>query len=250
MTRQKSTYFPDVEIITAKLVNHFGRPTLGNKRNPFNELLYIILSSKTPPDRYQEVYQTFRSRYPVADELAQANWMEVAQEISRAGLQNRKAKAIVTIAQRLKRKFGRVTLSPLKQMTDEEVEQFLVSLPEVSLKSARCIMMYALDRQVFPVDTHCFRISNRLGWIKGNANFSKSQANAIQEGIPLHLRHDLHVGMVLLGRNHCTPHHPKCNECPILQHCSTGKRFQQVTKLTHHGRTPSSPHTTPQKTAQ
>ena len=54
---------PTVELITEILIQKFGKPTLGNKKNPFNELLYIILSSKTPPNRYQEVYRTLRKNY-------------------------------------------------------------------------------------------------------------------------------------------------------------------------------------------
>lgn len=223
MSIKESVVHSHVQDIVSSLIHHFGRPNLGNKKNPFNELLFIILSSKTPPDRYQEVYRALRSRYPIAGNLASADWLEVAQMISRAGLQNRKAKAIVEIAQRLKKQFGRVTLSPLKQMTDSEVEDFLTSLPEVSLKSARCVMLYALERQVFPVDTHCFRISSRLGWVDGNLTFSPKQANALQEGVPPNLRRDLHIGMILLGRRYCMPQNQECHKCPILDHCQTGK---------------------------
>lgn len=223
VTSEERVYHPHVEAITSALISHFGCPNLGNKKNPFNELLFILLSSRTPPERYKEVYQALRLRYPLADDLANAAWPEVARVISRAGLQNRKAKAIVTIAKRLTSEFGRVTLSPLKQKTDVQVEQFLTSLPEISLKSARCIMMYSLHRQVFPVDTHGFRISNRLGWVKNNTEFSWKQANALQEGVPPPLRYNLHVGMVLLGRNYCTAHNQRCNKCPIMNYCPMGQ---------------------------
>jgi endonuclease III len=214
--------FPHVEEIADTLVQEFGRPTLGNKRNPFNELLYILLSSKTPPDRYQEVYRALRRVYRRVDSLADARPQDVARVIRHGGLQNRKARAIVTIAQRLRQEFSRVTLAPVARMTDEEAEDFLVSLPEVSKKTARCILMYALHRAVFPVDTHCFRIAQRLGWMPDGAYLTDRRADDLQEGVPAHLRRDLHVGMVLLGRYYCLPRVPRCRECPLLAFCPTG----------------------------
>lgn len=216
----------NVEQVTQALLQKFGRPSLGNKKNPFNELLYILLSSKTPPDRYQEVYRTLRRTYRKAESLADAHPEEVARVISHGGLQNRKARAIVSIAQRLKEEFSRVTLSPLAKMTTEEAENFLTSFPEVSKKTARCVLMYALDRPVFPVDTHCFRIAQRLEWTPGGVYLTDRRADELQAGIPESLRRDLHVGMVLLGRYYCFPKNPLCSECPLLRFCPTGTVYR------------------------
>lgn len=216
--------FPHVEEATEALVQRFGRPTLGNKRNPLNELLYILLSSKTPPDRYQDVYCALRRVYGRADSLADARPGDVAKVISHGGLQNRKARAIVSIAQRLRQEFGRVTLAPLARMTSEEAEGFLIALPEVSKKTARCVLMYALERPVFPVDAHCFRIARRLGWVSKGTYLTDHRADELQDGVPECLRRDLHVGMVLLGRHYCLPKNPRCRECPLLEFCPTGQR--------------------------
>lgn len=201
-------------------MRRFGRPNLGNKKNPFNELLYIILSSKTPPDRYQEVYRALRCAYPRADDFVGADPQALAQIIKRAGLQNRKARAIVNITERLRQEFGRVTLAPLSNLSNREAECFLVSLPEVSKKTARCVLMYALNRAVFPVDAHCFRIAKRLGWVESSASLTDRLADELQWGIPAHLRKDLHVGMVVLGRRHCYPRTPRCTGCPTRGFCT------------------------------
>jgi len=211
-----------VEEITKALVRKFGRPTLGNKRNPFNELLYILLSSKTPPYRYQEVYRKLRQAYARADKLTEARPEDIAMVITQGGLENRKARAIASIARRLKQEFGQVTLAPLKKMTDQEAEAFLTSLPEVNKKTARCVLMYALDRSVFPVDNHCFRVAQRLGWIPKAVYLTDRHADELQAGVPEPLRRDLHIGMVLLGRNYCSPKHSQCSDCPLLKFCPTG----------------------------
>lgn len=219
MRRNKSCFHPHVEEITQALVQHFGRPTLGNKKNPFNELLYIILSSRTPPGVYQETYRSLRRRFTRADSIAEARVEYVARTIEPGGLHNKKAHAITEIASTLKETYGRVTLAPLKEMGTEEAEKFLTRLPGVSTKTARCVLMYALDRPVFPVDVHCRRIAYRLGWTPSDVYLTKRQADELQVGIPEPLRRDLHIGMVLLGRNYCLPKDPRCRECPIAEFC-------------------------------
>lgn len=215
-------FHPNVNPITEILIRRFGRQTLSNKRNPLDELWFILLSSKTPPSRYQDVYRRLKRNYPKSDDLATARWEDVAAVISDAGLQNRKAKAIASISRLLKNQYRKVTLTPLRRLPDEVVETFLTSLPEVSIKTARCVMLYALDRAVFPVDSHCFRICKRLGWISGEKSLTDRVADFLQDGVPPALRRDLHVGMVLLGRQYCTPKDPLCETCPILEFCPTG----------------------------
>src|SRR5262249_8427187 len=128
----------------------------------------------------------------------------------------------ISAARHLKDLFGHVTLDPLRKMSDEDAEKHLLALPGIGIKSARCILLYSLERQVFPADNHCLRISQRLRWIP-KADFNKGTANALQNGIPPSFRGDLHVGMVLLGREFCLPKNPRCRECPILKFCQTGK---------------------------
>jgi len=222
MSYDESCFHLHVGEITNALVQHFGRPTLGNKRNPFNELLYIILSSRTPPDVYQETYRSLRREFKTANSIAEARTEYVAATIEQGGLHNKKARTITAIASELKETYGRVTLAPLKDMETEEAERFLTSLPGVSTKTARCVLMYALGRPVFPVDVHCRRVAHRLGWTPSDIYLTKRQADELQEGIPEPLRRDLHVGMVLLGRYYCLPKNLRCRECPLLKFCSTG----------------------------
>jgi len=222
MSINEDRFHPHVEEVTRALVERFGRPTLGNKKNPFNELLYIILSSRTPPDSYQETYRSLRREFKTTNSIAEARVEYVAKTIEQGGLHNKKAQAITDIASKLKEAFGRVTLAPLKYMETEEAEEFLTSLPGVSKKTARCVLMYALDRPVFPVDVHCYRVAQRLRWAPPGEPLTKRRADELQDGVPERLRRDLHVGMVLLSRHYCRPKTPSCHECPILEFCPTG----------------------------
>ncbi len=114
MNRDQDCFHPHVKEITKTLVQHFGRPTLGNKKNPFNELLYIILSTRTSPNLYQETYRSLRREFKTAGSIAEARVEYVAKAIERGGLQNKKARVITEIASELQETYGRV-LYPLSK---------------------------------------------------------------------------------------------------------------------------------------
>jgi endonuclease III len=214
---------PNVRPVTRALIAAFGHQTLGNKRNPFDELLFIILSSKTPPERYQLTYSALKDKFPSANQLARVRPKVIAHVIEFGGLADKKARQISTVAKVLVKAFGRVTLRPLARMDDQQAEEFLDTLPGVGKKTARCVLMYSLDRPVFPVDAHCFRISQRLGWVPKDHSLTDRVADELQAEIPPDLRRDLHVGMVLLGREYCQPQNLRCSECPLLEYCPTGQ---------------------------
>jgi endonuclease III len=218
-----SPYFPNVDEITSELVRAFGFPSLGNRTDPFEELLYIVLSSRTPPRNYTNTFESLKQRYPKYDVLAEASIDDVAKVIESGGLQQKKASYIVEFSAKIKDIFGSVTLEPLRKMSRDEIEKFLTSLPGISLKTARCVMVYSLDIPVFPVDVHCFRVSKRLGWLNNGEKLINRNANKLQESIPEKYRKYLHVGMIVLSRTYCTPKSPKCTSCPIVQYCPTGK---------------------------
>lgn len=210
---------PDAASVERRLRRRFGTPALGNKRNPVRELIYIVLSAKTPEARYQEAYRRLTGRFRRMELLADADVRELEDLIRWAGLARRKSEQIVQLARALRAEYGRVTLAPLQRLSDAEAEARLRDLPGVGKKTARCVLMYALGRHVFPVDAHVLRICRRIGWAAGISAKGTRFHDQLQERIPLDLRHSLHVGMVELGREYCRPKGPLCRECPIADLC-------------------------------
>jgi endonuclease-3 len=193
-----------------------------NLRNPLNELLFILCSTRTGEDGYRSTYATLRRHFPTFEVLARATQGEIAEALAGGGLQNNKARAIRGIFDAVIARFGRLTLSPLSGWTDAECEEFLTGLPGVGKKVARCVMMYSLDRGVFPVDTHCWRISRRLGLVRPtqkDGHCAGRDMDRLQAKIPSPLRHSLHVNMISLGREICVPGRPRCEVCPIGKSC-------------------------------
>ena len=193
-----------------------------NKRNPLDELLFIICSLKTTGGSYESTYRRFRRRFRSFSGLASASEAELALALATGGLQNVKARQISAIMRTLTERFGRPTLSPLKRWSDGKCEELLVSLPGVGIKSARCVMLYSLGRQVFPVDTHCWRICGRLGLVASSSRpraCTPEEMDRLQEKIPPQLRFSLHVNMISLGREFCAYYDPRCSSCPIEGQC-------------------------------
>jgi len=193
-----------------------------NLKNPLDELLFIICSTKTGEASYRSTYRSLKEAFPTHYQIAEAPAEYIARPIVSGGLSNQKAKAIRDLLDIIMEKFGEPTLKLLHKMSVKEAESFLLSLPGVGKKVARCVLMYSLGRQVFPVDTHCWRIARRLGWVRPtqkDKHCAPRDMDRLQSKIPPELRYSLHVNMISLGREICTPSSPRCDECPILALC-------------------------------
>ena len=193
-----------------------------NLADPLDELLFIICSTRTTERGYRNTFQALRARYRTNASLTRASIDEVAAVLQPGGLSRKKATQIHDSLRAICNQFGEPSLSRLRDWPDERCEQFLLSLPGVGKKVARCVMLYALGRAVFPVDEHCWRISRRLGWIRQtrrNRSGSPRDEDRLQARISPDYRYSLHVNMISLGREFCTPLNPKCPTCPISVFC-------------------------------
>ena len=216
------SYANNVNVITTALKKRYKDCNHHNKPNPLDELLFILCSVKRGEKVYLRAFKSLKRAFPTFHKLSQASEKELSRRIEWGGLQNRKAQAVKKITAIIIKKFGKLTLAPLHKMTAAECEQFLCSLPSVGKKVARCVMMYSLATSVFPVDTHCWRISKRLGWIESGdkqRSCSLREMDNLQEMIPPKLRLSLHVNMVSLGRDLCLARSPQCHMCPIARYC-------------------------------
>jgi len=210
------------EQVAPILKRRYGDHAHYNRRNPMEELLFILCSTKTQESSYLSTYSALREEFPTFSSLAEAPAEEIAIPLVPGGLYRQKSEAIHKICTAIVERFGRLTLAPLRWRDDAECEAFLTALPGVGKKVARCVMMYSLDREVFPVDTHCWRIALRLGWVRAtqkDGHCCPRDMDRLQKKIPPHLRFSLHVNFVSLGREFCTAGTALCGECPLEKIC-------------------------------
>lgn len=215
----ESASSPHVNIfaICSALYARYGSPRHGNKRDPLDELIYIILSTRTQERAYQQSFERLHEAYPQWSSIQQSDLPWIAELLRPYGLATLKANQIVRIVERIRADFGSATLEPLRVMSDHDSEAYLTSLPGVAAKIAKCVLMYSLDRKVLPVDVHTYRVASRVGYpVKRRADTSQSM---IEAAIPPELRYTFHVNAIALGRDVCLPKNPRCGVCCIRQWC-------------------------------
>lgn len=206
-----------VRAVCRKLERTYGNPRHGNKSNPLDELVFIILSNRTTPRIHRMVYAALRAEFPTWDALLPDDVRTVRRILGPAGLGNLRANQIIEIVRRVRDAFGRATLAPLRGMSDNDAEGFLTALPGVGRKVAKCVLMYSLNRNALPVDVHVHRLAARLGFaVKKRPDTSQ---DLIEGAVPPDLRYGFHVNAVAHGRAVCRPVSPRCGECCISRWC-------------------------------
>lgn len=209
---------PSPKAIEPLLREAYGQPRHHNKRDPLAELVFILLSTQTREAEYRRMFTVLWHRYRSWNRLRTAPSGEVASLIRFGGFATRKVALLQRLLDCIHSDRGTTSLRFLRNLSDEEAMRYLTSLPGVGLKTARCVLMYSLGRQVLPVDTHVWRIANRLGWLRGGKHPDDRRSEELERGIHPALRHSLHVTMIAHGRSVCRAR-PRCDRCVIAQLC-------------------------------
>lgn len=199
------------------LAQRYGNPRHGNKRDPLDELVYIILSTRTGEVVFRGIYRNLKKAFPSWDDVHGRRIGEFHRILAPGGLSSLKSYQLLGIFSALRREFGRATLAPLRTMDDDQAERFLTSLPGVGKKVAKCVLMYSLERQVLPVDVHTHRVAARLGLVAKRR--PDTSQDLIEAQVPPKLRYGFHVNAVAHGRAICLPRRPMCGDCVLRECC-------------------------------
>lgn len=208
--------------IVSLLGYKYGGVDLGNKSDPLDELIFILLTVRTNYRLYEILWRNFKNRYNKWEQVIVADEEEIADTIILGGMQKQKANRILDVLTYLYKTTGKLSLDFLHELSDEDSEKFLRTIPGVGRKIARCVMLFALHKETLPVDSNILRVSRRIGLIGLDKNEGKN-ADLIQIIIPRENRHKFHVYAVSLGREICIINSPKCNLCPLIDLCNYGR---------------------------
>ena len=213
-------YFTNIRAVAERLDEAYEPTNLGNKDDPFEELVYVVLSTRTRESYYEAAFERVKETVGRWNDLPETDTAELEKAIGSAGLAAKKAKNLKAAAAQVREREGKVSLDFLRDAETHEADLFLRGLPGVGMKTARCILMYALDRPVFPMDTHCRRIGNRLGWFDApSRRISLGRLRKMEAAIPEDLRKLLHVRQIQHGRSVCLAKQPDCKSCVIREFC-------------------------------
>jgi endonuclease III len=217
MTSPDGTSTERVRAVVEGLVREHGLPSLNNKTDPFDELVFIVLSLMTTAPSYERVYARLKAELSDWELLRTIEHNELAAIIADAGLSDRKAAVLRGCAQQTHTEFGRVTLDPLREFSAAEAEEWLVALPGVGRKTAKCVVLFALGHDVLPVDTHVRRLATRLELLDEPA--TSDPHIALEAVVPPGLRRAFHVTAIAHGRAVCRARRPRCEACCIRSLC-------------------------------
>ena len=203
---------------------------LGNLEDPLDEAIYVLLSLQTREAVYRRVFRHLKASYGGWGEVLDAPDEELVQILRPGGFQKRRAEIlrrfIEAVAKENSRRGWRsgepLGLDFLDEMGDEEALAFLVRLPGIGPKTARCIMVFSLGRESFPVDTHIRRVLERLGVIEQVKG--KPRHDEIERLIPSKIRKRFHINLIHHGRAVCRSQRPACGDCILVSFCERGQR--------------------------
>lgn len=222
-----------IERVDELLEARYRSGDLFNLNDPLEETVFILLSRQTREPVYTRVFGDLRRRYPRWIDVLAAPSDRLEAILEPAGFQRQRAAQLTALLQAVRcanevRSVGPsgnppsdLTLGFLTEMTDAEAEGFLLGLPGIGPKSARCVLSYSLDRAAFAVDTHVHRVFTRLEAVPSTGR--KADHDPFQEAVPERLRKRLHVNLVHHGREVCRTTRERCGDCVLVSFCNRGR---------------------------
>lgn len=187
---------------------------IARRRDPFKVLISCILSLRTKDATTGKASERL---YALADNpyaMLKLPPQRIAKAIYPVGFYRTKAKRIKGICRELVGRYGG------RVPADFDA---LMKFKGVGRKTANIVMVYGFRKEGLPIDTHCHRIPNRLGWIKTKT--PEKSEEALRKLLPKKYWHDFNGLFVTFGQNVCLPRNPKCHACPIYNHCDFGPKY-------------------------
>lgn len=177
--------------------------------NPFTLLIATVLSAQATD---KQVNKATKSLFEIAntpEEMVELGEEKLLEYIKTINLCYTKAKRIIELSNKLIKDFNSIVPDNMEDLT---------SLPGVGRKTANIILNIVYDKIAIAVDTHVFRVSNRVGFVNKATNPLNCEKQLL-ENIPTKYQKDINHCLVLLGRYTCMAKKPKCDICPINSIC-------------------------------
>ena len=178
-------------------------------RNPYELLVAVILSAQCTDKRVNMTTPALMERYPDPESMAASSVEEIYTYIKSISYPNNKAKNLLGMARTLVREFNGVV--------PDNIED-LQRLPGVGRKTANVMMAVAFNQPAMPVDTHVFRVANRIGLTKNSKNVMETEKVLVRH-FPKEVLSKAHHWLILHGRYVCHARKPSCENCGIFDIC-------------------------------
>lgn len=196
------------------LINYFSEtnPDAGSELiydNPYQLLVAVVLSAQCTDKRVNLITPSIFKKYPTVADMALASEQEIFELIKSCSYPNNKAKHLAGLSKKLASDFQGLVPNTLEE---------LIQLPGVGRKTANVILSVIFNQPAMAVDTHVFRVSNRIGLVK-NAKNPYETERQLTLHFPIEIVGVAHHWLILHGRYICIARNPKCEICGLKPIC-------------------------------
>jgi len=207
-----------------RLLDFYGQPVWRNPLPPVDELVSTILSQNTNDTNRDRAFERLRRKYPTWEAVRDADTSALIDAIRSAGLANQKGPRIQQVLRQITAERGSLDLQFLAGLPIEAARSWLLKFKGVGPKTAAIVLLFSLGRPAFPVDTHIYRVSGRLGLRP--AGMTVEQAHPHLESLfPPETYYAAHLNIIRLGREICAARKPICAHCPLVSICQYASGF-------------------------
>lgn len=198
----------------------FGEPDFKNRKrlSVLDEMILTILSQNTNDKNSLRAFRQLKDRFPTVDRLAQAGRDSIADAIKTGGLGKIKAGYILGLLNWLKNTYGTYDCTFICKMETEEIIDLFSQVKGIGVKTIAVTLAFACERDVFPVDTHIYRVMKRLGLLPG-INSPHKAFFFLRNIIPPGKGTTMHMNVIRHGREICSARKPLCENCPLKNIC-------------------------------
>ena len=202
-----------------RLLDFYGKPTWRNPLPPVDELISTILSQNTNDTNRDRAFESLRQRFPTWETVRDADAGSVIAAIRPAGLSNQKGPRIQQVLREITAERGSLDLSFLNDLPLEEARAWLMKFKGVGPKTAAIVLLFSLGRPAFPVDTHIYRVTGRIGLRPEKMTVEQAHVH-LESLFPPETYYAAHLNIIRLGREICTARKPACERCPLRLICN------------------------------
>jgi endonuclease III len=201
-----------------RLEETYGLPDWRDPYPPVDELVSTILSQNTNDRNRDLAYTRLRARFQSWEAVRDADPQAVIEAIRPAGLANQKGPRIQAVLRQITEERGALDLEFLRDLSAEEAFQWLSRFKGVGPKTASIVLQFALDKPAFPVDTHIYRVSGRIGLRPERMTVEQAHAHLARLFSPDQYGPG-HLNFIRLGREVCHARNPQHEICPVKDLC-------------------------------
>lgn len=200
------------------LLKVFGEPIWRNPLPAVDELVSTILSQNTNDVNRDRAFDALRAKFPTWEAVRDAKEKDVIAAIKPAGLANQKGPRIQQVLRKITKERGSLDLQFLADMPVEEARNWLTKFNGVGPKTAAIVLCFSLGKPAFPVDTHVYRVTGRIGLRPEKMTVEQAHPH-LEAVFPPETYYAAHLNLIRLGREICNARKPLCPKCPARKLC-------------------------------